>query len=256
VAVGQEKAERRKEEEREKRGRLMLQLTSRDEAMLDWMNVVRLADVEAVRWALSAYQNDHDGGPVSIRRANYWIARMAELGYLGRVRPMYRDRQIVWPTYKASGRPAPRLFRLTMRHELAVAAIAGRFVAAGYEWARDAMPSSARDHQADGVARLSGAVELVEVELTPKKASRYQSIMERYGLLIEAQTASAVHYLCTAGAAALVSKQADRFVVSAARSHLAVSAIFDEQGRMQSSWDLAGMLPSRPVTIHAEPPTV
>ena len=65
----------------------MLQLTSRDEAMLDWMNVVRLADVDAIRWALSAHQDDHDG-PVSVRRANHWIARMAELGYLGRVRPV------------------------------------------------------------------------------------------------------------------------------------------------------------------------
>ena len=98
----------------------MLQLTSRDEAMLDWMNVVRLADVQAIRWALSAYQDDHEG-PVSVRRANHWIARMAELGYLGRARPMYRDRQIVWPTHHASGRAAPRLFRQTMRHELAVA---------------------------------------------------------------------------------------------------------------------------------------
>lgn len=87
----------------------MPQLTSRDEAMLDWMNVVWLADVDAIRWALSSFQDGHDG-PVSVRRANHWIARMADLGYLGRVRPVYRDRQIVWPTFQASGHSVPHLF--------------------------------------------------------------------------------------------------------------------------------------------------
>ena len=36
----------------------MVQLTKRDEAMLDWLSVVRMADQEAVRWALAA-QRDH-----------------------------------------------------------------------------------------------------------------------------------------------------------------------------------------------------
>src|ERR1700712_5449167 len=32
----------------------MMRLTDRDQAMLDWLTVVRIADLEAVRWALAA----------------------------------------------------------------------------------------------------------------------------------------------------------------------------------------------------------
>ena len=37
----------------------MVQLTKRDEAMLDWLSVVRMADQEAVRWALAALPDGH-----------------------------------------------------------------------------------------------------------------------------------------------------------------------------------------------------
>jgi len=37
----------------------MVQLTKRDEAMLDWLSVVRMADQEAVRWALAALTDGH-----------------------------------------------------------------------------------------------------------------------------------------------------------------------------------------------------
>ena len=186
----------------------MLQLTSRDEAMLDWMNVVRLADVDAIRWALSAYQDNHDG-PVSVRRANHWIARMAELGYLGRVRPMYRDRQIVWPTHQSSGRSAPRLFRQTMRHELAVTAAAGRCLAHGYRWTRD-VDLAGRRHQADGLATRGNEVLLVEVELTVKKLSRYEGILVNLAERIHSGAATGVLYLCGPGVSSAVSREADR----------------------------------------------
>lgn len=209
----------------------MLQLTSRDDAMLDWMNVVRLADVEAVRWALAGFQNYHGDGPVSVRRANHWIARMAELGYIDRTRPMYRDRQIVWPTYLASGRSAPRLFRQTMRHEIAVALVSGRYIAAGYAWARDSQPQSLQDHQADGVATRDSIVDLVEVELTPKKVARYRHILSRHGHRMESGGVSKVVYLCTPDAAATVSREADKFVFRDVRDRLVVASAFDLQGR-------------------------
>lgn len=209
----------------------MLQLTSRDEAMLDWMNVVRLADVDAIRWALSAYQDDHDG-PVSVRRANHWIARMAELGYLGRVRPMYRDRQIVWPTHHASGRSAPRLFRQTMRHELAVAAVAGRYLAAGFDWSRDRRPQSLAEHQADGVARMDGHTYLIEVELTAKRASRYRAIHASHSDRLTDGGISRVRYLCAPSVGRVVSAEADKFIFRDARLRLQIDTVFDEQGRL------------------------
>jgi hypothetical protein len=217
----------------------MLQLTSRDEAMLDWMNVVRLADVDAIRWALSAYQDDHGGGPVSIRRANHWIARMAELGYLGRARPMYRDRQIVWPTHQATGRAAPRLFRQTMRHELAVAMVSGRYLAAGYAWARDRRPQSLQEHQTDGVATKSGACELIEVELTPKAAARYRSIHANHSDRLTTERVSKVIYLCTHTGAAVVAREADKYIFRDHRHDLVVLSIFDNQGRWTGSWNPA-----------------
>ena len=36
-----------------------VQLTKRDEAMLDWLSVARMADQEAVRWALAALPDGH-----------------------------------------------------------------------------------------------------------------------------------------------------------------------------------------------------
>lgn len=208
----------------------MLQLTSRDEAMLDWMNVVRLADVEAIRWALTAFQDHHDGAPVSIRRANHWIARMAQLGYLGRVRPMYRDRQIVWPTYSASGRAAPRLFRQTMRHELAVAMASGRYLASGYAWARDRPPLTLQDHQADGVAIKGSEVELIEVELTAKKLARYGVIHSRLANRITKGEATRITYFCSSQVARVVEREADRNLFRDVRPFLSTRVAFDEQG--------------------------
>lgn len=212
----------------------MLQLTSRDEAMLDWMNVVRLADVDAVRWALSAYQDDHDG-PVSVRRANHWIARMAELGYLGRVRPVYRDRQIVWPTHQSSGRSAPRLFRQTMRHELAVAAASGRYMARGFEWASDSRSALEQAHQADGIATSDRGIELVEIELTTKKLARYQAILASHASRLNRDGVTCVRYLCTAEVARALSREADRLIFRDQRPQFTFSAAFDAQGSL-SGW--------------------
>lgn len=208
----------------------MLQLTSRDEAMLDWMNVVRLADVDAIRWALSAYQDKHDG-PVSVRRANQWIARMAELGYLGRSRPMYRDRQVVWPTHQASGRTAPRLFRQTMRHELAVAAVSARYLAEGFRWERDRQRQEMGSHQADGIATRRDQVEVIEVELTTKRLALYKHIHSHHAARLADGTASRIVYLCTPDVARAVAREADRFVFRDQRAGIVTLPVMDPQGK-------------------------
>jgi hypothetical protein len=131
----------------------MMQLTMRDELMLDWLSVVRMADMDAIRWALGGLRDDSRGEPVTVRRANQWIARMAGAEVVDRFRPVYRDRQIVWPTRKGTGQTPPMLFRQTMRHELAVAAVSARYLAHGFRWARDVNPSGIHGHQADGSRR-------------------------------------------------------------------------------------------------------
>lgn len=209
----------------------MMQLTRRDEAMIDWMSVVRMADIEGVRWALAGLSESGVGEPLTVRRANQWIVRMAEAGLVDRVRPMYRARQIIWPTNKATGRSAPTLFRQTMRHELAVASVSARYLARGYSWQRDARPQSLMDHQADGVATKGERVELIEVELTAKKLSRYRQIHAHHGSRLASGAASRVVYVCTADVARVVAREADKFMFRDQRDQLVALPLVDGQGK-------------------------
>ena len=52
----------------------MVLVTARDEAMLEWLGVVRVADMESIRFALAAFADANQ--PVSLRRAQQWVARM------------------------------------------------------------------------------------------------------------------------------------------------------------------------------------
>ena len=209
----------------------MMQLTRRDEQMLDWLSVVRMADIDAIQWALAGLRRSPTDSPVTIRRANQWVARMAEVGFVDRRRPMYRDRQIVWPTHKATGRSAPTLFRQTMRHELAVAHVSARYLARGYSWCRDGRPQTLHDHQADGVATRGDEIVLVEVELTTKKLSRYELIHSHHGERLASGAVSRVVYLCTPEVAAAVAREADKFVFREQRGRIITLPVLDGQGR-------------------------
>lgn len=154
----------------------MVQLTMRDEAMLDWLSVVRMADQEAVRWALAALPDGRADQPVGVRRGNQWITRLVEEGLVQRAQPAFNDRSIIWATHQGIGRVAPNLYRQTTRHEIAVAAVSARYLARGYTWFRDRRPATVQDHQVDGVAVKGDIVELVEVELTAKTLGRYKLI--------------------------------------------------------------------------------
>lgn len=213
----------------------MMQLTDRDEAMLEWLGVVRMADMDAIRWALGGLAGA--GGPVSVRKAQWWVARLAEHGLVDRARPTFRGGSIVWATSLAVRGPAPDLFRQTTRHEVAVAAVSARYLARGYTWSRDRKPASRLDHQADGMAIKGEIVELVEVELTPKTPARYKLICDSHATRLSRQGVARVAYLCTADAARLVSKQADRFIFRTERPKLHVLSAFDKQGRWVGSED-------------------
>lgn len=217
-----------------------MQLTSRDEAMLEWLGIVRMADVDAVRWALAGLQEGAPGGPVSVRRANQWVARMAGAGLVGRTRPIYRERQILWPTHLATGQSAPVLFRQTMRHELAVAAVSARYLARGYSWARDRQPRSLMDHQTDGVATKNGSTDLIEVELTVKKIARYRMIHAAHSARLD-QGVSRIVYVGTDEVARAVDREADKFLFRDHRSKLVTLSALDGQGRWIASiaelWD-------------------
>ena len=50
----------------------------RDERMMEWFSIVRVTNVQAIRWVLGALNGwDH---PVSTRQAQGWCARMQAAG--------------------------------------------------------------------------------------------------------------------------------------------------------------------------------
>ena len=71
---------------------LMVQLTTRNEAMLDWLSVVRMADQESIRWALAALPERQADKPVGVRRGNQWIARLVDEGL--------RSRPVGWCNFR------------------------------------------------------------------------------------------------------------------------------------------------------------
>jgi hypothetical protein len=206
----------------------MVQFTSRDQRMLDWLSVVRVADIEGVRWALGAFQQL--GRPVAVRRANRWVSRLIELDLVRRSRPTFRDSSIIWATFQASGKSAPNLLRQTTRHEVAVATISARYLANGYEWARDRRAVKSLDHQADGIATKGTEMELIEVELTPKNWQRYKKILDNHSSRLTDEGVNRVSYFCTADAARMVDREADKWVFRTERPLIVIKVCFDAQG--------------------------
>lgn len=229
----------------------MVQLTSRDEAMLEWLSVVRMADVEAIRWALSGLAGDHSGSPVSRRKAQQWVARLAGVGLVDRARPNFQDGQVVWATHQAIGRSAPNLYRQTARHEVAVAAASARYLARGYAWYRDRRPGSTQEHQVDGVAVRGERIELVEVELTPKTLHRYKAIHSNHATRMTTTGVTRVVYLCTADAARVVAREADRFIFRTERDRLVTLPVLDARGKWVG--DDAGLWDDAPGPVVGDP---
>ena len=213
----------------------MVQFTSRDDELLRWLGTVRLTDVEALRFAIGAAQGWDR--PVHVRKAQTWVSRMLEMGLVGRGRPQYNEKSIVWATAKAVGRQAPNLLGQTTRHDVAVAHISARYLLAGFRWARDRKGVAYFDHEVDGVAILGNRVELIEVELTPKAKSRYKGICESHSDRILNEGVTRIVYACTSDAARTVAREADRHMFRTERERLVSFTGFDKLGRWVASDD-------------------
>jgi hypothetical protein len=169
-------------------------VTSRDERVCEWLRIVRVTDVQAIRWVLGAL-NEIDG-PVSTRRAQTWVARMEVVGLIERANLGGPGGSIVWGTYEATGQGRPNVYRQTTRHEVAVAAVSARYINAGFAWRRDEKPQYVGGHQADGISLGYRTSELIEVELTAKRAPRYASIFAAYRNRLDYGEAGQIAYLC------------------------------------------------------------
>lgn len=206
-----------------------MQLTERDEAMIDWLGTVRMVDMEGIRYALGGFSGA--GSPVSLRKAQQWVARMRETGLIDSARPTFRDGSIVWATHAATGKAAPHLFRQTTRHEVAVAGVSARYICHGWTWQRDREPGSKIEHMTDGVAVRGDEIELVEVELTPKVLGRYVQIFNNHTGRLEREGVGRVVYFSDATSERAVRRIADQRVHHTNRHKVVTLATFDVRGK-------------------------
>ncbi|CAN5352982.1 hypothetical protein BH11ACT2_BH11ACT2_03380 [soil metagenome] len=216
----------------------MVLITARDEQMIEWLRVVRVSDMESVRFVLGAFADATR--PVSLRRAQQWAVRMIDAGLIGRERLTVQDGSVIWATQRATGIRPLNILGQTFRHEVAVASASARYLFNGWTWARDRKGSSYHDHQADGLATRGEEAELVEVELTPKSIERYGPICNSHVWRMTNESVSRVVYLCTADATRVVAREADKLLFRVNRPRLVTITAFDRRG----SWiDKSGIFP-------------
>ena len=226
-------------------------VTARDERVCEWLRIVRVTDVQAIRWLLGVL-NGTDR-PVTTRRAQEWVARMELVGLVERQNLGGPGGSVIWGTFEATGQSRPHIYRQTTRHEIAVSAVSARYLAAGFAWRRDDRPAFVGSHQADGVAIGLRTSELIEVELTPKRAPRYASIFSAYRRRLEFGDATRVAYLCTDAAAravrgALIASPAGRAVAP----RVSVRTVFDHRGWIEPSNDDALVSDGRAILLDGE----
>jgi hypothetical protein len=201
----------------------------RDEQMLTWFSIVRIANVQTVRWVLGALNGW--SSPVSSRQAQSWCSRMRTAGLIETEQMGGAGGAVVWATYAGVRQAKPDLYRQTTRHEIAVAAASARYAAAGYAWQRDDKAPLTGGHQADGVALGVEWVELLEVELTAKRLPRYASIFGAYRHRLENGDADQITYLCNADAARAIKRALEEVPAGRAIvSRVAVWEVFDSSG--------------------------
>ncbi len=216
-----------------------MQMTERDEAMLTWLSVVRIADMSALRFALAGLAGS--SVPVSERRVRQWVARLIEIGLLERERISLKGDSIVWVARRWNGAKRPQLLGQMTRHELTVAAVSARYLTHGFSWARDRKPVNLFEHQTDGVARGGEQVDYVEVELTAKTPARYQLIFNSHTFRLRESETARVVYLCAQEAARTVRREAARWMPAEVLPRLVVVDEIDARGRITTDpsqlWD-------------------
>lgn len=213
-----------------------VQMTDRDRRMLDWLGEVRMADLEAVRVVLGVFSGA--GAPVSLRSAQLWVKRMLETGYLDRGRPAFRDGSVVWPTYTWTNKVPLSIYRQTVRHQVAIANISSRFLAAGYAWSADPKTGEKGAHITDGLVRSEEIYDFVEVELTPKSSDKYFKMRPKFAWRLEQEPVRQVFYFGTADALHAVREFLinPRFMVEDLRARFVLVEAFNAQGRFESEW--------------------
>lgn len=206
-----------------------MRLTLRDAELLRWFEVVRLTNMEGLRWVLAGANGSAE--PVSLRAAQAWVKRMESAGLVDRALTVNSGGSVVWATKSAIDKSVPTLLSQTTRHEVAVSMVAARYAAAGYSWARDRQATNSHDHQGDGIAVGNDARDLIEIELTSKRRERYFRIFAALKRRIDAGEISQITYYCTKPVATtLHGVIQEPQVWSTIGPHLRVLPVFDLLG--------------------------
>jgi hypothetical protein len=208
-------------------------VTPRDEMALSWFRIVRISNVQTVRWLLGAVNGWER--PVQIRQAQRWVSRMETAGMIRRVNIGGPGGAVVWGTFEATQASRPNIYAQTTRHEIAVSAASARFAAAGWAWQRDQRPDWTGGHQADGVALgIGDDALLIEVELTPKRAPRYVQIFSAYSRRLVRGDALRVVYLCNPDSARAVRSALRQPTGHRVADRVEVHEVFDTQTTWRS----------------------
>lgn len=180
--------------------RANVRLTERDLKVIEWLKMVRIADMEGVRAGLEAYSGEQKQ---SLRLAYRWVERMKLAGLVKAETPFYGAGQICWVTSLGGGaRKKPNLLSQVARHDIQVARISALWVGLGWAWEAD----SREGHRADGLAVSPGKRVAVEVELSVKESQRLRGILYSYWNRVDTGEIAEIWYYCTPAVAAALHK--------------------------------------------------
>lgn len=203
-----------------------VQVTERDERLLRWLDVVRLADVETVAVMLGA---DASRGPVGVRVAQVWVERMRSVGLVASERPRYRASQVVWATRAATGRSEPNPYAGTVPHSLEVARQTALLRAQGVT----ATPDTRRDERglmADAVLTWpNGARQFLEVELSTKTKTRLDEKLLGTAQRWADEGVAGTLYIARRAPAQAVEQAAQRVLAESIRDRLVIVRLDEER---------------------------
>lgn len=180
-----------------------MRLTERDIQVVEWLRLVRIADMEGVRAGLEAYSGEQKQ---SLRLAYRWVERMKLAGLVKAETPFYGVGQICWVTPQGGGaQKKPNLFSQVARHNIQVARISALWVGKGWAWELD----DREGHRVDGIAVSPGKRIAIEVELSPKELRRLRGILLSHWMRIDSGELEEIWYYCTPQASAALHKSVE-----------------------------------------------
>lgn len=202
-------------------GDRMTKINARDSRLLAWLDAVRIADTEAISWAMGRAAGR--AVPVARRLAQRWVKRMEEMGEVQRTDTYYPGLLI-----RPAGIRGPWVTS-TMNHDRLAAQVAGRLL----DSMTDIQIDDDEGRRADFIASSVWGRVAYEVELSPKNPKRYKQILRVYaGRTATGGDLEKVVWLCTPTTARRLSELVAKMPPSAVAGKIVVAEVLSESGRL------------------------